>query len=95
MKIATIGSMSTGHGDFPPRSTVEGSSDVFAEGSGVHRVGDSWITHCNTVGVCHEGNTSIGSGTVFCNGKQVARVGDPISCGDAIATGKSTVSVGD
>lgn len=93
--IATIGSVSTGHADFPPRETVEGSSDVFAEGAGVHRVGDSWITHCNNAGECHEGDTVSGSSTVYCNGRQVARIGDPISCGDRIATGKSTVIVGD
>ena len=94
MKIATIGSMSTGHADFPARNTVQGSSNVFAEGAGVHRVGDTWVTHCNSQGVCHDGSTSKGSATVYCNGKQVARIGDPISCGDTIATGKATVNVG-
>ena len=94
MKIATIGSMSTGHADFPARNTVRGSANVFAEGQGVHRVGDSWVTHCNAEGTCHEGSTSSGSTTVFCNGKQVARIGDPISCGDTITTGKATVNVG-
>lgn len=93
--IATIGSASMGHADFPPRSTSVGSSNVFAEGMGVHRIGDAWETHCNPEGVCHDGSTSSGSGTVFCNGKSVARVGDAISCGDTIATGKSTVIVGD
>lgn len=86
--------MSTGHADYPPRATPEGSSNVFAEGSGVHRVGDTWTTHCNSQGDCHEGTTSSGSATVYCNGKQVARIGDPISCGDKIATGKETVNVG-
>lgn len=66
--------MSTGHADYPPRATPEGSSNVFVEGSGVHRVGDTWTTHCN--------------------GKPVARIGDPISCGDKIATGKEMVNVG-
>lgn len=94
MKIATIGSMSTGHSGFPARNTVQGSQNVFAEGKGIHRVGDNWVTHCNAQGVCHDGSTVSGSTTVFCNGKQVARIGDSISCGDAIATGKATVNVG-
>lgn len=95
MKIATITSTSTGHADWPPRSTSMGSSDVFAEGLGVHRQGDAWNTHCNTKNECHDGVTSKGSATVYCNGKQVARIGDPISCGDTIATGRQTVFVGD
>lgn len=94
MKIATIGSVSTGHSDWPSRNTVVGSSNVFSEGSGVHRVGDSWVTHCNSKNICHEGNTSSGSSSVFCNGKKVARIGDAISCGDMIATGKNSVNVG-
>lgn len=95
MKIATITSVSTGHADWPPRMTPDGSSDVFAEGLGVHRQGDSWEIHCNTQNQCHKGVTARGSATVYCNGRQVARIGDPISCGDAIATGRETVFVGD
>ena len=94
MDIATITSMSTGHADFPARSTNDGSKNVFAESLGVHRVTDSWVTHCNPDGVCHDGSTSSGSKTVFCNGLQIARIGDSISCGDSIATGRNTVQVG-
>lgn len=93
--IATITSISTGHGDWPSRSTSQGSSNVFAEGLGVHRKGDEWITHCNSQKVCHTGSASGVSKTVFCNGRGVARVGDSISCGDRIATGRKTVFVGD
>lgn len=94
MKIATITSMSQGHGGWPARVTNQGSGNVFAEGLGVHRVGDSWETHCNPTGDCHSGSTSRGSSSVYCNGKPVARVGDSISCGDTIATGRATVFVG-
>lgn len=95
MRVATKTSMSTGHGDWPPRPTAEWSPDVYAEGLNVHRVGDTWVTHCNTKGQCHVGATSGGSHTVYCNGKQVARIGDPVSCGETIATGRATVFVGD
>lgn len=95
MRVATKTSMSTGHEDWPPRLTAEWSPDVFAEGLNVHRVGDAWVTHCNTQGQCHEEATSDGSHTVYCNGKQVARIGDPVACGEAIATGRESVYVGD
>lgn len=93
-KIATITSISTGHGSWPSRRTVGGSSNVFAEGLGVHRVGDSWVVHCNSSNECHTGATSTGSSNVYCNGRKVARMGDSISCGDRIATGRDTVRVG-
>lgn len=91
---AYITSVSTGHGDFPPRATPDGSSNVIINGKGANRVGDSWPTHCNPAGVCHDGNTASGSSTVKVNGKPVARIGDPISCGGAIATGSSDVIIG-
>lgn len=94
-RIATIKSVSTGHVDWPPRQTHEGSDDVFAEGLGVHRKGDGWPIHCNTSGECHLGKAEKVSRTVFCNGRGVARIGDLISCGDYIATGRKTVYVGD
>lgn len=93
-KIATITSKSTGHGSWPSRVTENGSKNVYANGLGVHRVGDGWQIHCNAEGICHGGATSSGSSTVFCNNRPVARVGDPISCGDSIATGRNDIEVG-
>lgn len=96
MQIATIGSNESGHSTYPGRTTGVGSSNVFAAGRGVHRLGDSWGSHCNTVPPydCHDGTTASGSGSVFANGKQVARVGDSISCGGNITTGINSVRVG-
>lgn len=88
-------SKSFGHGNYPSRVTDMGSPNVFANGKGAHRVTDSWETHCNDVGDCHEGDTVSGSGSVFVNGLPWARVGDSIDCGDSISTGSPDVMVGD
>lgn len=97
--VAVIGSVSTGHWCFPPRSTPAGSGNVFAQGIGVHRVGDGWNVHCCTHSDCehgcHGGNTSSGSSSVFVNKRPCARIGDGISCGDSIASSPAaTVIVG-
>lgn len=96
MQVATIGSNETGHGAYPGRTTSEGSSNVFAEGLGIHREGDSWGIHCKTVEPfdCHDGNTASGSSNVYCNSLAVARVGDSIDCGGSISTGIDSVRVG-
>lgn len=82
---ARLGDISSGH-CFPPRPNVTGSPNVFTNGLPNHRQTDYWITHCcgNT---CHDGILAAGSPTVFTNGLQQGRIGDPISCGDFIATG--------
>ena len=92
---AYITSKSTGHGSWSARVTSDGSSNVFINGNGAHRVTDNWPSHCNSQGSCHSGETSQGSGSVFVNGLSLARIGDSISCGDIIATGSDNVIVGD
>ena len=88
------GQMGTGHGCYAPRANTQGSADVFVNGVGVHRVGDSWSTHA--CGVCppHAGTLQSGSTTVFANGKGVARIGDSVDCGSAVAEGSSDVFAG-
>ncbi|MGL1931760.1 MAG: hypothetical protein OCC45_08355 [Desulfotalea sp.] len=39
------GDLGTGHGCWPPRPNAAGSGDVFVNGIGWHRVGDSWLPH--------------------------------------------------
>lgn len=92
---AYISSVSTGHGSWPSRVTAEGSPNVLVNGKGVHRLGDNWPVHCNSLGECHAGSTSKASATVLVNGKGAARIGDSISCGGNIATGSGNVLVGD
>lgn len=92
--IVRVGDQCTGDGCLPPRPNVGGSSNVFINGIGVHRMSDGWATHTcgNTV---HSGAVQAsGSGTVFANNLGVARVGDSISCGAADAQGSSDVFAG-
>lgn len=92
--VSYLGAMSTGHGSFPPRGNSQASSNVFVNGIGVHRQGDAWPTHCNATPTCHAGTLAAGSGSVFVNGKAIARIGDPTSCGDAVAEGSGDVFAG-
>jgi uncharacterized Zn-binding protein involved in type VI secretion len=83
--------MCSGHANAPPRANTSASTDVFVDGKGVHRVGDSWGPH----GIPpHTSTQSSGSSTVIVNGKGVARVGDSIACGSTNAQGSSTVFAG-
>ncbi|ELA7323107.1 PAAR domain-containing protein [Vibrio parahaemolyticus] len=81
----------TGHGAFPPRNSVAGSSNVFVNGKPIHRVGDGWSVHCNPVPVCHGGSLAAGSSKVYANGQPIGRVGDPVDCGSAVAAGSPNV----
>lgn len=96
MNVAYIGSTETGHSTYPPRITASGSGNVLVNGRGIHRKGDGWGSHTNTVLPydTHSGATTSGSSSVYANGLPVARVGDGISCGGAIASGSSNVFVG-
>lgn len=43
--VVRLGDMSTGHGCWPGRPSIEASTNVFVNGRGVHRLGDSWAVH--------------------------------------------------
>ena len=93
--VSRLGDVCSGHGCHPPRPSTEGSSDVFVNGIGVHRLGDAWASHTcgdNT----HAGNLASGSSTVFANGLQVGRIADPINgvCGSVVAQGSEDVFAG-
>lgn len=88
-----IGDVCTGHGCWPPRANIQGSSNVFINGIGAHRNGDKWEVHC-CGDSCHDSSTVKTSSSVFINGKGAARVGDLIGCGSAIAQGSSNVFFG-
>ena len=87
-----LGDISLGHGCFPPRPNMQGSTNVFVNGLAAHRQSDLWAIHCCTS--CHDGVLTSGSSTVFVNGLQLGRTGDPISCGDTAATGSNNVFCG-
>jgi uncharacterized Zn-binding protein involved in type VI secretion len=85
--VSMKGKKCTGHGCFPPRPSVGASSDVYVNGIEVHRETDAWAVHCCKS--CHGGSLSKGSSTVFVNGLGISRIGDPVSCGSAIAEGSN------
>ncbi len=92
--VVRLGDTGTGHGCFPPRANSSASGDVFVNGLGAHRVGDSWESHGCPTCIPHGGAQASGSGTVFANGKALARVGDSIDCGSSNADGSPDVFAG-
>lgn len=89
--VALIGSMTAGACSAPPTAINQGSSNVFVEGAACAFVGSGIVPHPRPKQSPHGGSVSSGSPNVFVNGKPIARIGDPISCGDKIATGSGTV----
>jgi uncharacterized Zn-binding protein involved in type VI secretion len=90
---ARLTDICTGHDGYPPRTNTSASSDVFINGLGAHRVGDTWGIHKKKGS--HDSVLATGSGTVFVNGLALGRVGDLVACGSAIATGSENVFIGD
>lgn len=90
--IALLGSTCSGHGCFPPRVSLTGSSFFFINGTPVHAVGDAWAIHtCTTQ--AHAGVLAEGSSLMYVNGKPIGRVGDAIDCGSVVAEGSDFVFV--
>ena len=80
-----------------------GSSDVFAEGTGVVRKDDAMKAHANgdlcvATATNHAPTVSTHSATVFVNGKEIARIGDKYNSESSqdhkITTGATTVFAG-
>ncbi len=92
--VARLGDSCTGHADFPPRGNSAASGDVFVNGIGVHRKGDSYPVHCNPVPLCHASALAGGSSSVFVNAKAIGRIGDAVGCGGAVASGSTNVFAG-
>ena len=90
---ARLNDMTAGHGGFPPVPIIEGSPSVFINGRRAARVGDAVESHSDGHGT-HQGTISAGSARVFINGRRAARLGDAVSCGDSIAQGPPSVTVG-
>lgn len=89
-----LGDNDTGHDACPPTALVSASADVFVNGKGAGRVGDSYAPHGCVVHAPHSGQVAAGSATVYINGKAAARVGDPVSCGGSVAEGSGDVFIG-
>ena len=85
--VVRINDVCTGHGDWPSRNNDQGSPDTFVNERNVHRVGDHWVTHCNSINDCHDSVLAGGSPDTYVNDKAVGRIGDPVACGSTCATG--------
>jgi len=71
----------SGHGCWPPRPSAEASTDVFVNGIGVVRYGDTMEIHCCPPDIDCHGGTHIGVRDVYANGLSIQVTGDPIDCG--------------
>lgn len=91
--ISRLGDSCTGHGNFPPRTAISGSGDVFINNRAVLTIGSNWEPHTDGLSV-HSGVSVSGSGTVFVNNKAIVRVGDSIDCGSKVASGSGNVFAG-
>ncbi len=78
----------------PPRVASSGSLNVFVNGYGVVRVGDTYEPHSCPDSSPHIGIADGGSSSVFVNGFGVHRNGDLISCGSFGSNGSPDVLVG-
>lgn len=91
--IAKEDSICTGHDGFPPRVAVSGESAFRVNGVPVLVDGSPFNPHSKPKHPPH-GGVAIGTKSSFkINGKTVARVGDPVSCGSAIATGDGAFNI--
>lgn len=92
--IAILGSMCTGHGEYPPRPNAEGEPLHTINGVPVHCQGHAWMPHISPVtGETHPGTTASGCTAHTINGKPVARVDDKVSCTSKIASGQPLHSI--
>lgn len=94
MPAATrIGDSSIGHDMCGGTSLSTGSSNVFINGKGAGRVGDTYAPHGCEDHSSHSATISSGSSTVFINGSPAARAGDSASC-STVASGSPNVMIG-
>lgn len=89
-----LGDLDTGHDACPPTGLITASSNVFINGKGAGRVGDSYAAHGCIVHPSHSGVVASGSSSVFINGQPAARIGDSVSCGGTVAEGSPNVYIG-
>lgn len=86
---ARKGDLGSGHDNFRPSVSIEGSGDVFINGKPAMRKGDGYAAHP------HNRKLAQGSSTVNINGRRAGRVGDDIDCGGNHLKGSPDVIIGD
>lgn len=84
----------TGHDACPPTALNSASGNVFTNGRGSGRVGDSYVAHSCIAHGSHSGVIASGSSSVFINSRAAGRIGDPVSCGGSVAEGSGNVFIG-
>lgn len=89
-----LGDNNTGHDACPPVPLVRASGNVFVNGKGLGRIGDTYASHGCPDHAPHSGQISSGSSSIFANGINAARIGDSVSCGGSVAEGSSNVWIG-
>ena len=94
MRATRLGDSDSGHDLCPPRNLSSASGNVFINGKGAGRMGDSYPAHGCIIHLPHTGNIASGSASVYINGKRAARVGDAVSCGGTVAEGSPNVFIG-
>ena len=92
--VTRLEDLGSGHDACPVRKLIEASEDVFINGRGVGRVGDTYHEHGCDIHAPHTGAIARGSSSVFVNGKPVGRVGDPITCGGSVLEGSPDCFIG-
>ena len=90
-----LGDLDSGHDNCAGTALNSASSNVFINGKGAGRIGDSYVVHSCPAHVPHVAHIASGSATVFINGKKSARIGDAIDCGGNVAQASPNVFVGD
>lgn len=75
------------------QATAQGSSDVFAMGIGVVRIGDPMIAHPYVPCGCpsHAPPLTVASAYVYANNRRIGRIGDLYTGGHVISSGAPTV----
>lgn len=93
--VTRLNDLGGGHDACPSRALATASNNVFINGRGAGRVGDSYVPHSCIEHPPHVGVIAVGSSTVFVNKKRLGRIGDAISCGGSVIEGSADVFAGD
>lgn len=89
-----LGDLGSGHDACPVRPLASASADVFVNGKGSARLGDSYAPHGCPEHIPHVGHLASGSASVYINGRAACRIGDAIDCGGAALEGSPNVFIG-
>lgn len=92
--VTRLGDADTGHDACPPTNLVSASGNVFVNGKGCGRIGDSYAPHSCPDHPTHSGVIASGSATVFINKIPCGRIGDAVSCGGSVAQASGNVFAG-